>query len=365
MPILTDPRLPTPDPSMNSYSRPNPKIDPSRGLGVRPDGSPDDNDRVEIGPTALAFSEWEALNITAPNLERMRSARLDRLCAEIRKRDLGGVLLFDPLNIRYANDSSNMQLWTAHNPSRACFVAPDGYMVLWDFHGCDHLSAYLPLIDEVRHGAGFFYFLADQVKDLMNKHSGGNTRLAIDKIEVAGAHAIEALGIEIKSGQEVLEHSRLIKGVDEINALRCAVATTEITCDAMHAALQPGMTEVELWSIMHAENIKRGGEWIETRILSSGPRTNPWMQEAGPRVIQDGELLAFDTDLIGPYGMCADLSRTWLVGDGNGSAEQKNLYQFAHEHILTNRELLRPWTQTKTRVRRSALRRDDAWRRAL
>lgn len=340
---------------MNSYSRPNPKIDPSRSAsGVRPDGSPDDNDRVEIGPTALAFSEWEALKLTAPNLERMRRTRLDRLCAEIQKRDLGGVLMFDPLNIRYASDSSNMQLWTAHNPARACFVAPDGHMVLWDFHGCDHLTAYLPLINEVRHGAGFFYFLAgdqeedmarkfaDQVKDLMDGHSGGNKRLAVDKIEVSGAHAIEALGFQITSGQEVLEHSRLIKGIDEINALRCAVATTEITCNEMHKALQPGMTEVELWSIMHAENIKRGGEWIETRILSSGPRTNPWMQEAGPRVIQDGELLAFDTDLIGPYGMCADLSRTWIVGDGNGSAEQKNLYQFAHEHILTNRELLKP-----------------------
>jgi Xaa-Pro dipeptidase len=34
------------------------KIDPARGdrLG---DGSPNDNDRVEIGPTQLAFGEWQ------------------------------------------------------------------------------------------------------------------------------------------------------------------------------------------------------------------------------------------------------------------------------------------------------------------
>ena len=32
----------------------------------------------------------------------------------------------------------------------------------------------------------------------------------------------------------------------------------------------------------YAENIKRGGEWIETRLLTSGPRTNPWFQECGP-----------------------------------------------------------------------------------
>ena len=44
--------------------------------------------------------------------------------------------------------------------------------------------------------------------------------------------------------------------------------------------------------MLHAGNIKRGGEWLETRIFSSGPRTNPWFQESGPRIVSDGELLA-------------------------------------------------------------------------
>ena len=42
----------------------------------------------------------------------------------------------------------------------------------------------------------------------------------------------------------------------------------------------------------HAENIKRGGEWIETRLLASGPRTNPWFQECGPRLVQNNEIVA-------------------------------------------------------------------------
>ena len=37
----------------------NRKIDPSRRVHLKPDGTPDLNDRVEIGPTSLAFSEWE------------------------------------------------------------------------------------------------------------------------------------------------------------------------------------------------------------------------------------------------------------------------------------------------------------------
>ena len=87
---------------------------------------------------------------------------------------------------------------------------------------------------------------------------------------------------------------------------------------------------------------------METRILSSGPRTNPWMQEAGPRMIQDGELLAFDTDMVGLYGYCCDMSRTWLVGEGEGTAEQKDAYQVAYDHIMENMQLLAPGVSLKS-----------------
>ena len=92
----------------------NRKFDPSRrrNAGLKGDGSPDNNDRIETGPTALAFREWEAPGLEVPHLHSMREYRLKRLCGELRKHDYGGILLFDPLNIRYATDSTNMQLWT-------------------------------------------------------------------------------------------------------------------------------------------------------------------------------------------------------------------------------------------------------------
>ena len=91
-------------------------------------------------------------------------------------------LLFDPLNIRYATDTTNMQLWIAHNAARACFVPPTGKVILFDFHNCEHLSAHLPLVGEVRGGASFFYFetgnrtdehaaaFAGQITDLMREY---------------------------------------------------------------------------------------------------------------------------------------------------------------------------------------------------
>jgi hypothetical protein len=43
------------------------KIDPTRGdlLG---EGTLNDNNRVEIGPTQLAFGEWQKAGLTLPNL---------------------------------------------------------------------------------------------------------------------------------------------------------------------------------------------------------------------------------------------------------------------------------------------------------
>lgn len=346
----------------------NRKIDPSRrrAAQLKPDGSVNDNDRVEIGPTALAFQEWADLGLTPPNLQKMREYRLRRIVDQLQARDLAGVLLFDPLNIRYATDSTNMQLWIAHNHARACFVSAEGYMILWDFHNCEHLSAHLPLVKEVRNGASFFYFetgnrtnehahhFAKEIADIVKRHGGGSNRIAVDKIEIVGLRELDKQGLDIFDGQEVMELARAVKNIDEINAMRCSIASTEIAMKKMQEATVPGVTENDIWSVLHAENIKRGGEWIECRILSSGPRTNPWFQECGPRVVKEGELLAFDTDLIGPYGFCADLSRTWLIGDVEATEEQRHLYRVAYEHIQHNMEILKPG-MTFEEVTRSGL----------
>ncbi len=331
------------------------KIDPTMRKALRPDGTPDDNDRIEIGPTKLAFDEWEAAGIEVPNLARMRAYRHGRLVDALAKWDYGALLLTDPMNIRYASDTTNMQLWNAHNPFRYCLVLPDGYMMLWDYVRNEHLSSYNPLVREVRDGMGLFYFsagdqaheraesLAAQIVDLMREHGAGdNRRIAVDKLLLHGIRALEALGLEVMDGEELTEKTRVIKGPDELAAMRCALYACEQGMHAMESAVRPGMTEVEAWSILQSENFIRGGEWIETRILNSGPRTNPWMQECGPRIMQNNELFAFDTDMIGCYGMCADLSRTWWIGDDEPSVEQRRLYREAVALIVENTASLKP-----------------------
>jgi len=338
---------------MTAHYRDTRKIDPNRGTTLG-DGTPNDADRIEIGPTLLAFEEWKTAGLTLPNLAAMREHRWQRLTGHIVARDYGGLLMFDPLNIRYATDSTNMQLWNTHNPFRAVLLCADGYMVIWDYKKAPFLSRFNPLVREQRTGADLFYFdrgdkvdvaadvFARQVKELIGAHGGGNRRLAVDKPMVHGLRALEAQGFEVMDGEEVTEKSRSVKGADEILAMRCASHACEAAISEMEKACQPGLSEDDIWSVLHAENIKRGGEWIETRLLTSGQRTNPWFQECGARIVQNNEIVAFDTDLIGSYGICVDVSRTWWIGDKPPRPDMIEAMQIAHEHIMANMEMLKP-----------------------
>ncbi len=343
---------------MNEHFRDRRKIDPTRGA-VLGDGSPNDNDRVEIGPTQLAFAEWQAAGLALPNLERMREFRWKRLTQAIVDRGYGGLLMFDPLNIRYATDSTNMQLWNTHNPFRALLLCADGYMVIWDYKNSPFLSTFNPLVREQRSGADLFYFdrgdkvdvaadvFSNEVRKLIEEHSGGNMRLAVDKVMLKGLRALEAQGFEAMEGEEVTEKTRAIKGPDEILAMRCASHACESAVAAMEAFARANMgngtcSEDDIWAVLHAENIRRGGEWIETRLLATGPRTNPWFQECGPRLTQRNEILSFDTDLIGSYGICIDMSRSWWIGDEKPRPDMIYAMQHAYEHIMTNMQMLKP-----------------------
>ncbi|MGB2408014.1 MAG: dimethylsulfonioproprionate lyase DddP [Paracoccaceae bacterium] len=334
------------------------KIDPAKG-SVLGDNTPNDMNRVEIGPTKLAFEEWEKAGLILPDLQKMRKYRWERLTQHIVDRDYGGLLMFDPLNIRYATDSTNMQLWNTHNPFRAVLLCADGYMVIWDYKNSPFLSEFNPLVKEQRSGADLFYFdrgdkvdiaadiFANEVRDLIAEHGSNNKRLAVDKIMLHGLRALESQGFEIMEGEEVTEKSRSIKGKDEILAMRCASVACENAVQIMEQSARSGvpngnMSEDDIWAVLHAENIKRGGEWIETRLLASGPRTNPWFQECGPRIVQNNEIVAFDTDLIGSYGICVDISRTWWIGDKPPRPDMVYAMQHAHEHIMQNMEMLRP-----------------------
>ncbi|HEY5423253.1 MAG TPA: Xaa-Pro peptidase family protein [Ilumatobacteraceae bacterium] len=286
-----------------------------------------------------------------------RKLRLDRLAkirAELVALDYGAALLSDPMNIRYATDTHTFNVWTLHAPGRYVFVPVDGPVVLFEYGTCLYLATDLDSVDEVRKSVPWFYFLAGprtmekaelwsrDIIDLMRKHGGADQRLAVDRCEPWGARHLTDAGIQLFDAQEPLENARMIKTPEEIQAMQLSMDVCDVGVDRIRQALQPGLTENELWAMLHEANIAHDGEWIECRLLVSGPRTNPWFQEAGNRKVQAGELVAFDSDMVGPLGYLADISRTLICPGKAPTAEQRKLYDIAQEQILTNIELIKP-----------------------
>ena len=306
-------------------------------------------------PTDIALKEWQLKGLELPDISIINSYRKERVIRQLQENNVDAVLLFDPLNIRYATGTSNMLLWNTHNPFRSCLVFDDGYCILWDYQESNHYveSNYL-YIDEVKTGASMFYFakgdkvksaaenFSDQVGEAFKKKGKHSKRLAIDKIMLDGFKSLENKDFKIENGEKIMEHARSIKSAEEIKAMRCSISACETSMHIMENKTKPGMTENDIWSILHSENIKRGGEWIETRLLSSGNKTNPWFQECGSRVIQNNEIVVFDTDLVGCYSICTDISRTWWIGDQEPTNEMKQDYHIALDHIQQNSELVAP-----------------------
>ena len=285
------------------------------------------------------------------NFDKLRFYRLDRVRKELVKNNLEACILFDPVNVRYALDTVNMSVYNMHNLTRYCFVPVNGPTILYEYFNCEILSKHLNLIDEIRPAITWDYFSngdqadnqllkwIDEVKDL-SKNYFKSKKIAIDVLNGPAVAALNKEGIKVVDAKSILEQARVIKSPDELKCMKAAIEVAEKGVSKMRSELKPGMTEDELWSILHKTNIENGGEWIECRILSSGQRTNPWMQESSNKVIQHGEIVAFDTDMVGPYGYCADISRAFVVGNKFNDS-QKKLYGMALDQINHNSRLIK------------------------
>ena len=286
------------------------------------------------------------------NFDKLRSYRLDRVKKELEKNNLEACILFDPVNVRYALDTVNMSVYNMHNLTRYCFVPVNGPVILYEYFNCEGLSRHLNLINEVRPAITWDYFSngdqagsqldkwINEIKDLTNSYCKSK-KLAIDVLNGPAVTALNKVDIEVVDAKLILEQARVIKSSEELKCMKASIEVAEIGINKMREELKAGMTEDELWSILHKTNIENGGEWIECRILSSGSRTNPWMQESSNKVIQNGEIVSFDTDMVGPYGYCADISRAFVEGN-KFNEDQKKLYLMAVEHINHNSRLIKP-----------------------
>ena len=299
---------------------------------------------------AMWLSDTEPSSVNAPKLRRERLARLRAWMTEA---GYGAVLLFDPYNQRYATGSRNMFGYFLRNSTRYFFVPTEGPIVLFEYPQSYHVSLQLDTVDEARPSklvwssvsgrddetAGPF---AAEIADLMREHGRGSRKIGIDRCTHLQALALQRQGLEVRDCQGEILAVRAIKTPEEVQCLKVSMTGAEAAVAAVREAIRPGVSENDLFAVMYHEVIRQGGEFIETRLLTSGQRTNPWFKEASGRRVRPGELVALDTDTIGCFGYYSDFSRTFRCGPGRPSAYQKSLYRMSHDQVQHNLSIIRP-----------------------
>lgn len=282
------------------------------------------------------------------DLERMSAYRQERLREQMRLNDVAALVLVNPVSLRYACNYATYLPFQSRIPSTYLFMAQDGPTEIFGAYA-DGLD-----VDRSRPGRGISFFdggdqiaegarlLADDLVNYLSEIGTDNRRVAIEVVNPSVTQAFLQRGLEVVDGVALAETARVIKSEDELECIRWAVAVAELGIAKVKEALRPGVTETQLWGLLNYTNLANHGEWHDGRMLASGDRINPWLQEASQRVIESGDLVGFDTDMVGPKGYFCDISRTFLCGPAEPTKRQKYIYQKAVEEIRHNMALLRP-----------------------
>lgn len=308
-----------------------------------------------LDPLVEASRETPSLVLTdtEPGLDiaGLRHARLARVRAELQRRGIDAALLFDPIQMRYSTGFRCYAVFQMHIPSNYLLVTADGPVTMFAVDQVQDAALALDTIDQVRPAISLSPFGAGSkleanielvAKIICDELGPGRRKLAMGRAHVGLPRALDRYGISLCDADSIFERVRSIKLPDEIRCMNASIGVAELALSELREAVRPGVCEYELTAILQRVNTENGGDWLETRLLSSGDRINPWERESSGRRVRPGDLIAIDTDMVGPLGYCADLSRTFHCGPGQPSAEQRRLYRIAMDEVQPNSALLQP-----------------------
>ena len=289
------------------------------------------------------------------DLVAVRTYRQQRVRQKMAEYGVDAVILSDPVNIRYATGTRNMQVFSMRNAPSRYLLLTQNRSILFEFTGCLHLGEGYETVDEVRpsktasfvaagpHIAERERAWAAEMADTIHELTGlKDATVGLERLNAGTAIALKEAGLNVVDAQQPVEMARAIKSPEEMKCVIASLRATEIGVGKLREAIRPGLTEAELWSVLHKSIIAQNGDYVETRLLNAGARTNPWFQETSDNVIGANELIALDTDVVGCHGYYADFSRTFHSGPDRPTDTQRELYKVSYEQVHYNMGILKP-----------------------
>ena len=279
------------------------------------------------------------------DIKRLCQERLAKLQAEMVNYDLGGMILFNPLNVRYATGVRGNEIIAMHMKlGYEALVPREGKPVLFSITGLEP-----QVIDGTVDGRDMENFdfwqtgdfnleatrrWSQMIRGVLIELGIQSERIGLDRGDPLTMHTLESEGVELVDAIAPLAMARRIKTDDEVALIRQACAVADVALWEVQQAIRPGITENELFAILTYTNLKHNGERMDCKLLAAGGNTNPWLKRsASSRMVRPGDLVAMDTDMAGPLGYFADISRTYLCGDGKPNEEQLEAYKLAYDFL--------------------------------
>jgi Xaa-Pro aminopeptidase len=274
------------------------------------------------------------------NFERLRTERLTRIKKLLKESNMGALLCFDMNNIRYIT-ATHIGTWAMDKLTRFSLLARDDEPILWDFgSAARHHQIYCPWLGErsragisTQRGAmspesGRAEDVARKIRIELEERGLLNEPLGVDVIELPVLFALQAEGIKIVDGQQLMQQARIIKTQDEITLLATACMMVDAAYDELYRAMKPGMRENECVGLVSKVLYDLGSEHVEGVNAISGERCSPHPHVYTDRALRPGDPAYFD--ILHSYnGYRTCYYRTFAIG--SASPAQVDAYKYCRD----------------------------------
>ncbi len=289
------------------------------------------------------------------NLERLRQERLKRIKAALKKSEMGSLLCFDMNNIRYIT-ATHIGTWAMDKLVRFSLLPQDDEPIMWDFgSAARHHQIYCPWLAErsragistlrgaTHPGSGLAEDVAKKIKLELEKRKLHNEPVGVDVIELPVLFALQAQGLKVVDGQQLMHEVRKIKTQDEITLLNTACMMVDSAYDELYRFMKPGMKENECVGVVSKVLYDLGSEHVEGVNAISGERCSPHPHVYTDRVLRPGDPAFFD--ILHSYnGYRTCYYRTFAIG--SASAAMNDAYKRCRDYMDAAISIVKPGITT-------------------
>jgi Xaa-Pro aminopeptidase len=306
----------------------------------------------------MTLKSWGVMGVDweqRVDFDRLRRERLSRIQGLLKQSPLGALLCFDNNNIRYIT-SSHVGTWSIDKQVRWSLLAQDEEPILWDFgSAARHHQLYCPWLGD-RSRAGITSFkgsippeagraedVANKIKVELEELGLAGEPLGVDIVEPPIMFALQAEGINVVDGQQLMQEARMIKTQDEITLTNTACAMVDAAYEDLYRAMKPGMRENECVGIVARTLYDLGSEHVEGVNAIAGERANPHPHVYSDRMLRPGDPAFFD--ILHSYnGYRTCYYRTFAIG--SASARLVDAYKRCRYYLDEAISRVRPGATT-------------------